>query len=79
MSLQTKSATSSPSSLSGVESISDVESSGVGDRTTVPDMLGNPEDTLFDIGDGDLRLMVRSLFMIHLHTNTPSISSMASR
>lgn len=62
MTHETDSVISLPVTISGVESISDVESAISGDKAVVLDTLGNLEGGPFDSGDGDLRLMVRSPF-----------------
>ena len=60
MAHETESLMSSPLSISGVESISDVNSIvNVREHgTPVPNTLEHSEDTLFDSGDGDIRLVV---------------------
>ena len=51
---------SSPISISGVESISDVDSSvNIGeDNAPVPGTIVFSEDSFFDLGDGDIRIVV---------------------
>ncbi|KAF8593183.1 hypothetical protein BDV93DRAFT_529979 [Ceratobasidium sp. AG-I] len=51
----------SPLPISGVESISDLNpTTGIGEHSTpVPDSLAISGNTLFDLGDGDLRLVIQ--------------------
>lgn len=62
MTQKNDSAMSSPVNISSVTAISDVGSAiSFGYKAVVPDTLGNLGDTLFNMGDGDLRLMVNGV------------------
>ncbi|KAF8596241.1 hypothetical protein BDV93DRAFT_528178 [Ceratobasidium sp. AG-I] len=60
MAHETESPTSSPVSISGIESISDVDSAIIvgEDNAGVLGAQESSEDALFELGDGDIRLMV---------------------